>query len=88
MRGLPSDAEAARGFASVSRGFGPGLIAPTLLVVKAPGIGSERPQVSRLQSLVSRQPGVAGVIGPATGAAGVGGQGDDRSGRLAPCASS
>ena len=66
MRGLPSDAEAARGFASVSRGFGPGLIAPTLLVVKAPGIGSESRRVSNLQSLVARQPGIAGVIGPSS----------------------
>ena len=74
MRGLPSDADAARGFASVSRGFGPGLIAPTLLVVKAPGIGAERSQVSRLQSLVSRQPGVGGVIGPATGPMGLAGR--------------
>ena len=74
MRGLPSDADAARGYASVSRGFGPGLIAPTLLVVKAPGIGSEHSQVSRLQALVSRQPGVAGVIGPATGPLGLAGR--------------
>ncbi len=74
MRGLPSDAGPAQGYEAVSRGFGPGLIAPTLLVASAPGIGSERSQVSRLQLLVSRQPGIAGVIGPATGPLGLAGR--------------
>ncbi len=73
MRGLPSDADAARGFASVSRAFGPGLIAPTLLVAKGSGIGTEHSRVARLQSLVSNQPGVGGVIGPATVPAGLAG---------------
>jgi RND superfamily putative drug exporter len=74
MRGLPSYAGPAKGFAAVSKAFGPGLIAPTLLVVNDPGIGAADAEVARLQAAISDQPGIAGVIGPATGPLGVAGR--------------
>ena len=66
IRGLPADHEVRVAYAELSKGFAPGVSAPITVVVEAPGIVERRAALRRLQGALSRQPGVAGVIGPAT----------------------
>jgi RND superfamily putative drug exporter len=46
-------------------GFSDGILSPTVLLLEAPGITSRRAALARLQTLLARRPGVAGVLGPA-----------------------
>ena len=66
MRGLPQDSEARVAYAQAARGFAPGAVAPTVIVVEAPGIGGRRSELASLQAVLGNQPGVAAVVGPAT----------------------
>ncbi len=66
IRGLPPDSEPRRTYEDLSRGFAPGTASPATLVVTAPGIGAEREALRSLQLVLGDQPGVAGVLGPAT----------------------
>lgn len=63
---LPSSTAVARAQAAASEGFAPGVLAPTEVVVNAPGIADHRARLDRLQALMRHQQGVAGVLGPAT----------------------
>ncbi len=63
VRGLPGDAEAKRAYVEASRGFAPGILSPTLVLVEQKGITSERAALHRLQSLIGRQRAVAQVVG-------------------------
>lgn len=65
VSGLPADAEPAQAAAAAGQGFSPGITAPTEILIRRHGIGDHRPELARLQRLLSHQPGVAGVIGPA-----------------------
>ena len=65
IRGLPRDSEARQAYAHGSRGFTPGILSPTVLIVQQPGIVERRDRLVRLQRLLERQPGVAQVVGPA-----------------------
>ena len=53
-------------YEQVSKGFAPGAVAPTTLVVTGPGIAEHREELAALQQVLGDQPGVAGVVGPAT----------------------
>lgn len=66
IEGLPAGSEPRQAYAQLSRGFAPGVVAPTSLLVVEPGIAERRAELARLQRRLERQPGVAGVIGPAT----------------------
>jgi putative drug exporter of the RND superfamily len=66
IRGLPDDSEPRVAYEHVAKGFAPGAIAPTTLVVTAPRIATQRRKLSALQAVLGVQPGVAGVLGPAT----------------------
>ncbi len=68
VRGLPDSAGAKRAYTAASQGFAPGILAPTVLVLRAPGIRTSagRRAAARLQSLLEQQPGVAAVAGPAS----------------------
>ena len=66
IRGLPRDSEPRQAYEQVSEGFAPGAVAPTTLVVTAPGIAQRRDALASLQQVLGDQPGVAGVVGPAT----------------------
>ncbi len=66
IRGLPADSNARVAYTAASRGFVPGILSPTVLVVEAPGITSRRASLARLQGLLTQQPGVAQVVGPAS----------------------
>jgi RND superfamily putative drug exporter len=65
IRGLPDTAPAARAEAAAAQGFVPGILAPTEVLVLGPGAGGQRAALTRLQHALARQPGVAGVVGPA-----------------------
>ena len=71
IRGLPADSDARVAYTAASRGFVPGILSPTVLVVEQPGITARRSDLARLQRLLTRQPGVAAVIGPASNPTGL-----------------
>ena len=62
---LPSDSEVRRAADDAARGFVPGVLAPTEVVVEQPGIAQRKPELAKLQALLARRPGVATVLGPA-----------------------
>lgn len=68
-RSLPADAEPRVAADDAARGFTPGVLAPTDVVVTAPGIGRDQAKLRRLQRLIAQQPGVDTVLGPAQQAA-------------------
>jgi RND superfamily putative drug exporter len=65
IRELPTSAEAARAESAAARGFVPGILAPTDVIVLGPGVAARTGALRRLQRGLERQPGVAGVVGPA-----------------------
>jgi RND superfamily putative drug exporter len=64
IRGLDDDAGPARAYQEAARGFAPGIVAPTEVVVEAPGIAARRGPLGELRQRLAREPGVAGVVGP------------------------
>lgn len=62
---LPHSAPPARAARAASRGFAPGIIAPTEVLLEKAGLSSRLSGVDHLQMLLAKQSGVAGVIGPA-----------------------
>ncbi len=66
IRGLPADSNARVAYTEASRGFAPGILSPTVLIVEQPAIASQRAKLARLQRLLTQQPGVAQVVGPAS----------------------
>lgn len=66
IRSLPAGSETRRADAQLRQGFAPGIAAPTTLVVTAAGITDRRAELAELQQLLAAQPGVAGVVGPAS----------------------
>ncbi len=71
IRGLPPDSNARVAYTQASRGFVPGILSPTLLLVEQPGITARRGDLARLQNLLGAQPGIAEVIGPASNPTGI-----------------
>jgi RND superfamily putative drug exporter len=65
IRGLPWESETHQAYVQASRGFSPGLLSPTTLLVEAPGAAARRDALVRLQRRLEGQPGVALVVGPA-----------------------
>jgi RND superfamily putative drug exporter len=65
IRGLPRSSDANEAYRQAARGFAPGVLSPTMILVEAPGITAERHRLRRLQRLIARSPGVALVVGPA-----------------------
>jgi putative drug exporter of the RND superfamily len=63
---LPPTATAARAAAAASKGFAPGILSPTEILVLGHGLTADGPALARLQHELAKQPGVAGVIGPAS----------------------
>jgi putative drug exporter of the RND superfamily len=64
VRSLPADSSVRQAAEAATKGFAAGIVSPTEVDVVAPGIADRRQQVARLQELVARQRGVAGVLGP------------------------
>ena len=63
--GLPSDDAAAEGAGLLREAGLRGITAPTEILVRQPGLTSDRDALNALQDLVAAQPGVARVLGPA-----------------------
>lgn len=61
---LPAGAEAARAGEAAARGFGPGIVAPSEVVVRLPRAGEQVPALQRLGELIGRRPHIATVIAP------------------------
>ena len=50
---------------AATRGFGPGILQPTSVLIQAPGVAStHRSRLEQMQQLIGEQPGVAATIGP------------------------
>jgi RND superfamily putative drug exporter len=62
---LPADNNVRQAAVQAQTGFAKGILSPTELVVRANGLTARRPALDRLQRSLARQPGVAGVLGPA-----------------------
>jgi RND superfamily putative drug exporter len=65
MTNLPADSSVYRGYVETSKAFAPGMVAPTTVVVEGSGVAHQGGPLARLEHLLTEQPGVAGVIGPA-----------------------
>jgi RND superfamily putative drug exporter len=65
VRGLSSDSPVAEAAGQADRGFAAGMVAPTELVVQAPGIGDRERALKRFGQGLRSQPEVAAVIGAA-----------------------
>jgi putative drug exporter of the RND superfamily len=65
IRELPASAEAARAESAAARGFVPGILAPTDVLIFRPGVTAQATALRRMELSLRHQPGVAGVIGPA-----------------------
>lgn len=65
VAGLPAADPVHQGARVVTSGFARGITAPTEVLVDAPAIAQRRAELVLLQQLMSRQSGVARVLGPA-----------------------
>jgi putative drug exporter of the RND superfamily len=63
---LPSSTQAARAQAAASQGFAAGILSPAEILVLGPGVAGDTAALDRLQVALAKQPGVAGVVGPAS----------------------
>jgi RND superfamily putative drug exporter len=64
VRALPQSTEARSAGDDAAAGFGPGILAPTEIVVEQPGIGGRRDALAKVGEEIASQPGIAQVIGP------------------------
>ncbi len=65
IRGLPDESSPREGYVMASRGFAPGILSPTVIIVEGQGITRERRKLARLQRRLAHRSGVARVVGPA-----------------------
>ncbi len=65
IAGLPSSNPVAVAARQADLGFAPGVIAPTELLLRAPGMQHRRLALDRLEIALRHDPHVAGVLGPA-----------------------
>ncbi|HCU93338.1 MAG TPA: hypothetical protein DHU96_11650 [Actinobacteria bacterium] len=65
IRALPPTSQPVQAEAAAARGFAPGILAPTEVLVLGPAVSSQLPALIRLQHELAERPGVAGVVGPA-----------------------
>jgi putative drug exporter of the RND superfamily len=63
LRGLPPSNDVRSAASAAGTGFAPGIVAPTEILLRGPGLGQERAGLERLQRAIEREPGVAGVVG-------------------------
>jgi putative drug exporter of the RND superfamily len=62
--GLPSDTKEHQAAEAAAKGFAPGVLAPTVLLVEGSGLASQQAALTRLEADLAKEPGVAGVLGP------------------------
>jgi RND superfamily putative drug exporter len=66
IRALPAATQEVRAYQAAAKGFVPGVLSPTEVLVKGPGVAHQPAALARLQHALARQRDVAGVLGPAT----------------------
>jgi RND superfamily putative drug exporter len=66
IRALPASSQEVRAQAAAVKGFVPGILSPTDVLVLGHGVGHETAALGRLQHMLARRPGSAGVVGPAS----------------------
>ena len=65
IQSLPADSAPQRAYAAVTAGFtADGVAAPTVAVVREPGLAGDPDRLQQLERLLADQPGVATVLGP------------------------
>jgi len=64
ISGLPHSSSDYRAELAASQGFAPGIVSPTEILLEGSGLPSQVDALSRLEALLGREAGVAGVIGP------------------------
>jgi RND superfamily putative drug exporter len=64
ISGLPAGSEVARAAEAAQRGFAPGILSPTQVLIEGAGLDGQIEALDTFQEALRRQPGVAGVIGP------------------------
>jgi putative drug exporter of the RND superfamily len=70
ISGLPRSTDVRQGYEVASEHLGPGVVGPTMLMLKEPGIGEKQQQLAALQLALGEQDGVSEVIGPSLEPAG------------------
>ena len=63
IRELPSSSSVVRASAAASDGFAPGILSPTEILVLGPGVAGQTAALTRLETSLGHQPGVAEVAG-------------------------
>lgn len=66
IQALPSNSQPLQAENAAAKGFAPGILSPTEVLLLGHGLGGQRPALGRLQRELSHRPGVAGVVGPAS----------------------
>ncbi len=61
---MPTSSSSYQASIAAEKGFAPGAISPTEVLVQAPGITANQQKLAKLESLISQQPGVAAIVGP------------------------
>lgn len=64
INGLPGDAPVQQGAQLAARGFPRGVLAPTVVLVRGPGVASKASALRELGQRMAHRPGIAGVLGP------------------------
>ena len=64
ISGLPHPSSDYRAEQAASQGFALGIVSPTEILLEGSGLSSKVDALSRLEVLLGKEPGVAGVIGP------------------------
>jgi RND superfamily putative drug exporter len=72
LTGLPGGSDVETALFEAGKGFEPGIVAPTMVLVEGEGMRERRQELVRFERLLERQPGVAGVIGPREQPRGIG----------------
>lgn len=61
---LPSDDPVRLAAAGAADGFAPGIVAPTALIVSAPGLTAQRDRLAAFEAELEARPGIDAVLGP------------------------
>jgi putative drug exporter of the RND superfamily len=64
VSGLPASSEPRQAAEAATAGFGAGIVAPSTLILQAPGIAAQMASLARLERVITSSPGVAAVVGP------------------------
>ncbi|MHA6513345.1 MMPL family transporter [Tessaracoccus sp. Z1128] len=64
VQSLPETTSAQRAADAAGKGFSPGIVSPTEIVLEGPGVGEKADEVAQFGEALKAQSGVAGVIGP------------------------